>query len=288
MHSTRWRSIVSAAWFFFFAKPVFAQLLPGADVTIATQSVWRGLTRVSDPVLQPSAYLALGIGTGFLSAGVWADYEFGTGPGDYSLAGIGKADIGSVEAWVEYAARQSLFDWKAGYVRSRLRNDMRIHGVPPELATSELYLGVTSRRLPVVASLTAWQDVDELQGRYFLLDVAYPLPTNPLGEIAGSIFAGARAGLANGLERDSDHADRPYYFEESGLSHAELYLEWSFELPVSWLPLDLFLSPHYEFAIDEAAQRRSPDPLVARRKRFFWFELAASLRFELAGSSTSS
>jgi hypothetical protein len=265
-------------------QPASAQLVVGADVTVATRSVWRGLTRARGPVLQPSAYMALGLGTGFLTAGVWSDYEFGnTRPGDNSLAGVGRAGLGAVEGWVEYTGRQSVLDWRIGFVRSRLRNETRIHGVPPELATSELYLGVTSRRLPVLARLTAWQDVDEVDGRYFLADVAIPLPTHPLGEIVGSIFVGGRVGFVNGQERDAQNIDRPYYFEDSGFSHAEAYAEWSFEVPVTWLPLDLFLSAHHEFAIDDAARRGSPDPAVPLRSRFWWFELTTSLRLDVGG-----
>lgn len=55
------------------------------------------------------------------------------------------------------------------------------------------------------------------------------------------------------------------------------------EAPLAWLPLDLFISAHYEFAIDEGARRASPDPAIAARSRFCWWELGISLRLDVAG-----
>jgi hypothetical protein len=255
-----------------------AQLVIGTDVTFATRSVWRGLTRVSDPVLQPSGYVGLQVGSAFVTAGIWADYEFGnTEPGDHSLAGIGQTGFGAVEAWVEYAARQSIADWRIGYVHSRFRNEIRVGGIPAELSTGEIYAGLRSRHLPVIIALTGWQDIDEVDGRYFELDVAYPLPTNPLGTIVGSIFVGGRAGFANGQEKDDEQAASPYYFDTGGFSHVDLYAEWGFDIPVSWLPLDLFLSLHHEFAIDDATRRSGPAVTASARDRFWWFEAAGSI-----------
>jgi hypothetical protein len=255
-----------------------AQLVIGTDVTFATRSVWRGLTRVSDPVLQPSGYVALRVGSAFVTAGIWADYEFGnTEAGDHSLAGIGQAGFGAVEGWVEYAARQSIADWRVGYVHARFRNESRVGGIPAELSTGEIYAGLRSRHLPVIIAVTGWQDIDEVDGRYFELDVAYPLPTNPLGTVVGSIFVGGRAGFVHGQEQNDERSASPYYFDTGGFSHVDLYAEWGFDIPVSWLPLELFLSLHHEFAIDDATRRSGPAMTAAARDRFWWFEAAGSI-----------
>lgn len=257
-----------------------AQLVLGSDVTFATRSVWRGLTRVSAPVLQPAAYVAVRAGPGFVTVGAWGDYEFGnTEPGDISFAGIGESGFGAVETWVEFAARQTLLDWRVGYVNMRFRNGDRVVGIPADLETGEIYAVVRSRHLPLEVGLSAWQDVDEVNGRYFELDIAYPLPTNPLGTIVGSIFVGGRLGLVNGQGREpvpADAADDTYYFADNGFSHVDLYAEWSVDVPVAWLPLDLFLSLHHEFAIDEVAKREY-FLSTERQSRFWWFEAAASV-----------
>jgi hypothetical protein len=270
-----------------FGQRTEAQVVLGADITFATRSVWRGLVRASDPVLQPSAYAALRVGSGFLTAGAWADYEFGnTEPGDHSFAGVGRSGFGAVEGWVEYAARHAVFDWRAGYVHSRFRNDERVAGIPADLETGEVYAGVRSRFLPVALALTAWQDIDALKGTYVEVDAAYPLPTNPLGTIVGSIFVGGRMGLSRGLDRDGDDASRPWYFDNSGLTHAELYAEWGFDVPFKWLPVDLFVSAHHEFAIDDATRRTGPALDSETRRRFWWFEVAASLSLDTAQRSS--
>lgn len=274
------RLAIAAGLVYGCAGSADAQLVLGSDVSFATRSVWRGLTRVSAPVFQPAAYIALRAGPGFVTAGAWGDYELGnTEPGDMSFAGIGESGFGAVEAWVEIAARLALWDWRVGYVHMRFRNDERVVGIPSDLETSEIYAIVGSRHLPVVLELGAWQDIDAVNGRYFELDVAYPLPTNPLGTIVGSIFVGGRLGLVNGQGREPIAADAPddtYYFAENGFSHVDLYAEWSFDIPVTWLPLDLFLSLHHEFAIDEVA-RREYLLSTESQSRFWWFEAAASI-----------
>ena len=266
-------------------RPTAAQLFVGADATYATRYVWRGLSRVSSPVLQPSAYLALGFGSSFLTGGAWWNVELERAAAyDHTLVGPGSRGAGETNLWLEYATRRSYFDGRVGFWHYRLDDPRSSAGLPARFSTTELYAAVSTLHLPVLVRLSGWFDADRLQGVYYEMDASYALGTHPLGEIVGSLFAGGRIGGSHGLSRAADAAAKPFYFQRDGIAYYELYAQLAFEPPLRRLPVVCNITPRYEFARDPAARRDSLDPAVRDRSSFFWLEIALSWRTRLAGN----
>lgn len=263
-------------------RPTAAQLVVGADATFASRYVWRGVSRVTDPVLQPSAYIALGSGSSFLTAGGWWNVELRrAGAHDHTVAGAGSRGVGETNVWLEYAARQAAFDWRVGLWHYRLE-DSRSTGLPADFSTSELHASIATLHLPVLARLSGWFDVDRLRGGYYEIDAAYALGTHPLAEIVGSLFAGGRVGASHGLARAAA-VEQPFYFRRDGIVYYELYAQIAVEPPLGSPRVVCTFTPRYEFARDPAARRESLDPAVRDRSRFFWVEISLSWRRRLAG-----
>jgi hypothetical protein len=264
--------------------PAAAQLLVGADATLASQYVWRGVARVTNRVLQPSTYIALGFASSFLTAGAWWNVELErAAAGDHTLVGPGARGVGETDFWLEYASRESAFDWRVGLWHYRLHSSLPSAGLPARFSTTDFYAAVSSLHLPVLLRGSGWLDAHRLRGVYYEFDASYALGTDPEAEVVGSLFVGGRLAGSHGLARDPDAAARPFYFARDGLVFYELYAQLAIAPPLGAVPLVVTIAPRYTLAQDPVSRRDG----LRDRAGFFWLELAVSWRARLAGPRPS-
>lgn len=206
-----------------------------ASVATASRYVWRGLTVTSHPVVQPSASVAIPLGSGALSLAMFHNVEPSRydAPADLSQAAGSKAGVTEMDLSVGWSgdlgpaalsvmASQFRFPNSAGSTA----DDNTI-----ELAAS-VSLGTTLGGRDVELTATATHDVGVIHGMY--------------GEIAASLAQGpARLSAAVGASRGQRG-----YFERDGITHAQL----GFDIALPLGPLTIVPGAQLVASIDPATR----------------------------------
>ncbi len=259
----------------------YAQLVIGTDAAYSTRYVWRGVTRTSDPVLQPDVYLAFAHDDAFLTAGVWASFEpFRAGETDLSDSGVGEKGVGELNYWVEYARRLRPVEFALGWTRYMYEGDAERGGRGSEFNTSEIYSRVQLVRLPLKPKLAVWYDVERVKGAYIetSLDLRVPLLPLRLGPLR-SIHLSGLAGWSAGQESNEEEPSGGANFADPGLTHLDLSLWASFVLVDG---LSMAPAFHFQVSQDESTRRTSLDPADADRSTKVWFTLSVSWSHAIA------
>ncbi len=212
-----------------------AQLALEARATVASAYVWRGLTLVNRPVLQPEATFSAGP----LSLGLWTNIEPAryTGEDHLSvLAGRRAPGVTELDPFVEVAREigaATVVAGASGYLYTHAA------GYETEPNTAELYGRLElSGRVPL--ALAGYYDLHSVRGLYLEAAIERPLPGWP-ALVVGAL-AGAGLGEAAGPET--------CYFERDGLTHLEL----SARLPVKLGPVELGPFARLAFGLDPATR----------------------------------
>ncbi len=217
-----------------------AQLALEARATVASAYVWRGLTLVNRPVVQPEATLSAGP----LSLGFWANVE----PARYTggdhlsvLAGRRAPGVTELDPFVEVTRAIGAVTVAAGaggYLYTHAA------GCETEPNTAELY-GRLELAGAVPLQLAGYYDLHSVRGLYLEAAAERPLPGWP-ALVVGAL-AGAGLGEAAGPET--------YYFDRDGVTHVEL----SARLPVRVGPVELSPFARLALGLDPATRVVAPE-----------------------------
>jgi hypothetical protein len=197
------------------ARTAQAQATIGADLSLFSGYVWRGISVTNRPVGQPNAYLAVPAGKTTVTVGGWANVDLGryNDSDDFSQSGgVSGFNLAEFDPWAEVsvpAGKATITGGVLGYV---FPNDF---GATEALNTWEVY-GKVGLAVPLSPKLAVYYDVDKVNGAYIEGSVAHSVP---LGSV--SLALGALAGLSAGQAEATD-ADELNNFVENGLTHLDL------------------------------------------------------------------
>jgi hypothetical protein len=249
-----------------------SQVDVGADLTLTSPFVWRGLTRANGWVLQPEAYVAVGAVGGFVAAGQWWNYNLTAGGGGrLSDLGPGGSGLAEINRWVQYSRRSGPWDFTLGVVRYAYRGTNPAFGRTPQANTSEAYASVRASSKYLAPALAAYYDFDRLHGTYVELSGAVPIFGSPVRVPSFWIILGGLAGYSVGQEVSVASPTRVGNFARSGFTHVDLSA-------AAGGPLSLFtgtewqVEGHLLFNQDPFTRRTSADPRDADRSLRFVFK----------------
>ncbi len=197
------------------ARTARAQATVGADLSLFSGYVWRGISVTNRPVGQPNAYVAFPAGSASVTIGGWANVDLGRydDADDFSQSGgVSSFNLSEFDPWAEVsvpAGKATLAGGVIGYV---FPNDF---GATDAFNTWEVY-GKVGLSAPLSPKLAVYYDFDKVNGAYIEGSVAHSLP---LGSV--SLNLGALAGLSAGQAEADDPDELNNYFE-NGFTHLDL------------------------------------------------------------------
>jgi Bacterial protein of unknown function (Gcw_chp) len=197
------------------ARPALAQATVGADLSLFSGYVWRGISVTNRPVGQPNAYVAFPAGRTTVTVGGWANVDLGRydDTDDFSQSGgVSSLNLAEFDPWAEVslpAGKATITGGVVGYV---FPNDF---GATDALNTWEVYSKV-GLAVPLSPKLAVYYDVDKVDGAYIEGSVAHALP---LG--SASLALGALAGFSAG-QAESTEPGELNNFTENGFTHLDL------------------------------------------------------------------
>lgn len=197
------------------ARPAQAQATVGADLSLFSGYVWRGISVTNRPVGQPNAYVAFPAGNASVTAGGWANIDLGEygDSDDFSQSGgVSSFNLAEFDPWAEVSIPAGKATVTGGVVGYLFPNDF---GATEALNTWELY-GKVGLAVPLGPKLAVYYDVDKVDGAYLEGSVAHAVP---LGSV--SLALGALAGFSAGQAEATDPAELNN-FAENGFTHLDL------------------------------------------------------------------
>jgi Bacterial protein of unknown function (Gcw_chp) len=197
-----------------------SQVVLTTDAGAFNAYVWRGVTLTNQVVLQPDAYLSIPAGGGSAVVGVWGTIEAGRydDPANDLSEGGGTSSLNATEVnvWAEYG--HSLGSKLNGTLGSLLYLYPNESGLTNDVnRTLEIYakLQLVS---PLSPKLSAWYDVDKVDGLYLegsLSQTVAGIPGLP-------ITLGALAGLSAGQGINQADPAEIANFGKNTLTHVDL------------------------------------------------------------------
>jgi hypothetical protein len=205
-----WAVAVSAS-----ARTALAQATVGADLSMFSGYVWRGISVTNRPVGQPNAYVAFPAGTANVTVGGWANVDLGQydDSDDFSQSGgVSSFNLAEFDPWAEVSVPAGKATLTGGVVGYLFPNDF---GATEALNTWEVY-GKIGLAVPLSPKLAVYYDVDKVNGAYLEGSVAHAVPLSSV-----SLALGALAGLSAG-QAEADDPDELNNFAENGFTHLDL------------------------------------------------------------------
>ncbi len=237
-----------------------AQVTVGVDAALSTRYVWRGLTRTSDPVIQPGLYAALQRGRSFFTAGAWFSVEpFEGDRSDLSDAGLDRRGLGEFNYWAEYSRSTELADFAVGWTGYRFRTEPGAGGRSSAFNTHEIYGRLLLRPVPALQLRTGlWYDVDSVDGAYIESGASLRIPLLPLRtRPVRALHLGILSGWSLGQEVNDAEPLELAQFADPGLVYVELSLWSSFYVAPSW---SLAPALHFQVNRDAVTKRTGAGP----------------------------
>ena len=196
-------------------RSALAQATVGADLSMFSGYVWRGISVTNRPVGQPNAYVAFPAGGANVTVGGWANVDLGQydDSDDFSQSGgVSSFNLAEFDPWAEVSVPAGKATLTGGVVGYLFPNDF---GATEDLNTWEVY-GKVGLAVPLSPKLAVYYDVDKVNGAYLEGSVAHALP---LGSV--SLNLGALAGLSAG-QAEADDPEELNNFAENGFTHLDL------------------------------------------------------------------
>ncbi|HSL71715.1 MAG TPA: hypothetical protein VK864_15820 [Longimicrobiales bacterium] len=267
----RWRVNLGWVLLAWLPAPLSAQVAVGSDVVMRSMHVWRGVTRSSRPVLQPSLFAAWQPYGWTVTAGIWSSSELGgLEAGHLTDAGADRHHA-EINYWLEGHTRIDGIDLRLGTVRFDLRGDSLRSGRSNTFDTGEVYgaVMVPITDLTLVGAALAY-DYDAVRGAYLALQGQHHAPFLSLPSLMASLVLTADAGFTLGQETDPERLTEVGYFADRGLTHVTV----STALRVTFERVGAFLGGSFQFNEDAAARRIR---FAERNWRKSWLEAGVSL-----------
>lgn len=264
------------------AEASAVQLTVGADAALSTRYVWRGVTRTSEPVIQPSAYLAVERGPSFLTAGVWLSFEpFAGDESDLSDTGLARRGLGETNYWAEYSRSTRMADIAVGWTGYRFQPEPGTGGRSNGFNTHEIYGRLVLRAVPALQINSAvWYDFDAVHGAYIESGANLRIPFLPLraGPVR-TLHLGLLSAWSVGQEEEDTERREVAHFADRGLAYLELALWSSFHVTPLWS-----LSPalHFQINRDRLTKRTGASPGATSDSKL-WFTMHVTWRHSFAG-----
>ncbi len=217
-----------------------AQLALETRVTLASAFVWRGLTVVNRPVIQPEVTLSAGPA----ALGLWTNIEpvRYTGEDDLSALGGRRAPgVTEVDPFVEVSREVGGISVAAGAIGYLFTHAAGYETLPN---TAEVY-GRFELGAPLPLELAAYYDLHAVRGLYLEAGVEHPLPG------WRALVVGARIGAGLGEAAGPETV----YFERDGLTHVDL----SARMPLKLGSFELSPFAHVGLCVDPAARVVAPE-----------------------------
>lgn len=285
------RAVLLASALLAAPAALVAQVMAGADLTVNSDYVWRGLTRARAGAVQPALFVGHKGPAFVLSAGAWGSLEaWGAGSDDPTDAGFGADALAEVDYWAQVDWRTRMLatiDLSLGWTRYTFHGDPASGGRGSEWDSDEIFLGAKLSdlspvwsliglpdRLPLAVEISAFGDLGHVGGVYGEVALEADLPINPLGEPFGAIL------LRNALGLSFDQRNGPGglqgYYDGNGPTHYDLSLATVLAFPVGPALLTVHPASHLQVGFDPATRRRKVGGDSDSRV-FWWGEMTVSV-----------
>ena len=247
----------------------------GLDLTVSNRHVWHGITRKNGYGAQGDGYVMVRRRDLWLTAGVWANLELEQS-GRFGLTdrGTGRWGFTEVDYWVEASVPWEGIESTLGWTAYTFVTPDPSPGRDGEFNTHEVYARVRLRSLYLSPHLSAYYDVDRVDGMYLEGGVTLPVLANPTGRPYWSLFLGATAGFNVGQGPNTSEPAELANFDDRGITHLDLSAAFNLKAPV--FPAGTQVVLHLQFNRDAATERDGIRP-SDRRDRTFWFAVVTSL-----------
>jgi hypothetical protein len=229
------------------APPAQAQATVGADLSLYSGYVWRGVSLTNRPVGQPNLYVAVPAGNATLTVGGWANVDLGRYDGSNHFSqsgGVSGFNLSEFDPWAEVSVPVGSATLTGGVVGYVFPNDF---GATDDFNTWEVY-GKVGLGVPLSPKLAVYYDFDKVNGAYFEGSVAHAVPLGSL-----SLNLGALAGLSAG-QAEADDPEEINNFFENGFTHLDL----SAGVPLSAGIFSITPVVHFLINGDEVTKLTSP------------------------------
>ena len=255
------RAVLVLGGIFASAAPAAAQTTVGADASLFSSYVWRGLSLTNKPVLQPDLYVTIPTGKASVTLGGWANIDLGKydDPEDdiSESGGLSSFNFAEFDPWAEVAfpvgEKTTLTGGITAYIYPNDLTATSNGGFDSDANTVELYAKAAFDVL-LSPKLSMWYDVDKINGAYFEASVSHTIPASEKVGIA----LGALAGFSAGQDADLDQNGEPqadfFNFQDNGLTHVDL----SAGVPLSAGVFSITPVIHFVITSDEATKVTSP------------------------------
>lgn len=213
-------------------EPAAAQAEVGADLSLFSSYVWRGLSLTNKPVAQPAVWLSVPAGNASITFGGWASIDLGKYDDvddDISESGaISGFNFAEFDPYAEVAfpvGKASLTLGATGYIYPNdgdspdVANDFAL--LTSDNNTLELY-GKAAFDVPLAPEFSVYYDVDKIKGAYFEGSVGHEVPLNENVALSLRGLVGFSAGQGITDDPQSDESDN---FDDDGFTHADLSAE---------------------------------------------------------------
>jgi uncharacterized protein (TIGR02001 family) len=225
-----------------------AQATVGADMSLFSSYVWRGVSLTNKPVAQPNVYLTVPAGNASLSIGGWANIDVGSydDPDDdiSQSGGVSSLNLAEFDPWAEVNVPVGKATLTGGVVGYIFPND------PPALATEDVntweVYGKVGLGVPLSPKLAVYYDFDKVNGTYIEASMSHSLP---LGTT--SLNLGAIAGLSAAQAESDEDVNN---FGENGFTHLDL----SAGVPIAAGIFSITPVLHFLITGDEVTKFTSP------------------------------
>jgi hypothetical protein len=251
-------------------------LTVGADISLRTDYIWRGVIRRNGWVLQPSAFVSLGAGQTQITAGWWTHIELGSPDSDDPASvGLGRAWFGENDVWLEVSSTIGPVGVSGGFIRYLFARE---HAFPDArlFDTSELYGRIWVNTGPFVSEVSLWYDLDAVDGAYVETGVDYRVPTLPSRSPILSLHLSAHAGWSLGQEVNpwtpGTMTPQRGYFADEGLTHIDLGVRLMIGEASSYVTVE----GHALLGVDSPEDFPDSAEATRRGSTAWWFGLTVS------------
>jgi len=246
----------------------------GIDVAGFSRYQWRGLSRDNGWVVQPDAYAAVRTPFGWLTVGAWGTIDLAR-PAPSDLA-VGRRWFGESNIWAELSASAHGVHGAVGWTGYWF--DGTALGLTPPEATNEVYLRLDAPGWGrIVPQVTAWYDVDRVDGAYVEGSVTVRIPLwNQILIPVGSLNATTLVGASLGQEVNAGDPAEAAYFVGRGITHWDVSL-WTRTRPVPFWIFEGSLGVEFHLQINVDPATELADGAGRREDSVTWLGVSFSV-----------